>query len=78
MERNVFIVWKGHRDYEENICVCETEQVAQQVLDNNDVEPRRVPGTIPTAPLHLMDADLVPWGYERVPFLPATYWRRES
>jgi hypothetical protein len=63
----MFVVWRGHRDYEENVVVCVDREDAEQVLRENGVEPRRVPGYIENAPKELLDADLVPWGIQEVP-----------
>lgn len=63
----VYVVWKGHRDYEENVAVCETELIAKGVLTRNGVEMRCVPGW-PDRP-EMMDVELTPWGIEAVDFI---------
>lgn len=68
----VFVVWKGHRDYEEDVAACETQERAEALLRENNVEMRRIPGYLETAPLDLMDEDCVPWGIIEIPFLGAS------
>jgi hypothetical protein len=67
----VFIVWKGHRDYEENVAVCATEELADGVLAEHGVKLRHSPGsehTFAGAQDELLDDELVPWGIEPCEF----------
>lgn len=67
----VWIVWKGHRDYEENVAVCATEELAEGVLAEHGVEKRHSPGsehTFSGSRDELMDAELTPWGIEACVF----------
>lgn len=60
-----WMVWKGHRDYEENVAVCATLALAEEFLASNNVYLRDDPAPQIKAQ-SLMDADFVPWGIEKV------------
>jgi hypothetical protein len=59
---NVYIVWKGDRDYEENVAACATEELAEGVLAEFGVTMRSEPGWPDRS--SLMDAAMTPWGIE--------------
>lgn len=60
-----FVVWRGHRDYEENVCVCATLERAEEVLRENGVEMRKVPHSH-REELCAHDPERTPWGIEVV------------
>lgn len=70
MGQQVFIVWRGHRDSEENVVVCETRELAEGVLEKNGA--RR--GNNEHFPDEVWDAspNSVPWGIEECSFLSSS------
>lgn len=61
----LWLVWKGHRDYEENVVLYTTEEGAKNYLKRQGVEMRPIAhyGGRP----ELCDAEYVPWGIQRLP-----------
>lgn len=61
-----FVVWKGHRDYEEVVAACESQAAADRFVAERSVTVR---GNFYGKP-ELMAPDGEPWGIEEVPWLP--------
>lgn len=62
-----FVVWKGHRDMEAAVAVCETRELADQFVAGNGVEMR--PNYYGRDELVGADEDATPWGIDEVPFV---------
>lgn len=60
----VFVVWKGHRDYEENVVVCETREIAEQYLTDHGVGRPDKYG-------ERVDPGGTPWGFDECQYLGA-------
>lgn len=66
-----YIVWRGHRDYEQNLVVCTTRERAWRYATENDMEiggkaPR---GGFDNSTAVGFTANREPWGIEEREFL---------
>lgn len=60
-----FVVWKGHRDMEQVVAVCEKRALAERFVAGNGVEMRKnYYGRD-----ELIGSDDTPWGIDEVPFV---------
>jgi hypothetical protein len=64
---NAYVIWTGHRDYEENVAVCADWDTAAEYLAEQGVDLRRPYKT--TKFMEFVDEKGTPWGVSEIPFL---------